>query len=232
MPVSAPRFASPLRYPGGKAPMAGLLREIRELNDLGSYAVAEPFAGGAGAALSLLLSGDAPRIGINDLDPAIHDFWRSAVYDSEALLACLDASPVSVAEWRRWRGIARAADASPLARGFAAFYLNRSNRSGIIKNGSVIGGLGQGGRWKIGARFNKRTLRARLERIARARDRIRVSNSDGLEFIRGSTHGARSSSSTLRTTGRGGPCTSTGWRSSTTPTSPTRSGAWTAPLGC
>ena len=99
--------------------------------------------------------------------------------------AALDASPVSVAEWRRWRGIARAADASPLARGFAAFYLNRSNRSGIIKNGSVIGGLGQDGRWKIGARFNKRTLRARLERIARARNRIRVSNSDGLEFIRG-----------------------------------------------
>ena len=185
MRESAPRFASPLRYPGGKTPMAGLLREIRALNDLGKYTIAEPFAGGAGAALTLLLADDAPGISINDLDPAIHDFWHSAVHDSEAFLACLDASPVSVAEWRRWREIACAADSSPLARGFAAFYLNRSNRSGIIKNGSVIGGLGQDGHWKIGARFNKQTLRARFERIARVRDRICVSNSDGLEFIGG-----------------------------------------------
>lgn len=178
------RFVSPLRYPGGKAPIGDALREILDLNGLRGRAVAEPFAGGAGAALSLLISGDAPRIHINDLDRAIYEFWVSAIHDSEAFLVLLDASPVSVGEWRRWRDVYRDEGATPLDRGFAAFYLNRCNRSGIIKNGSVIGGLDQGGRWKIGARFNKPALRERLERIAKERDRISVTNLDGLEFIK------------------------------------------------
>ena len=177
------RVASPLRYPGGKASMTGILSEIRGLNGLGDYAVAEPFAGGAGASLSLLYRGETSKIHINDLDPAIYAFWYSAVHEIEALLGLLDERPVSVEEWTRQRDIYRAADSSRLEIGFAAFYLNRCNRSGIIKNGGVIGGLDQRGRWKIGARFYKPTLRERLERIAARREDISVTALDGIEFI-------------------------------------------------
>ena len=83
------KAASPLRYPGGKAPMASLIRNIRDLNQLKGYAVAEPFAGGAGASLTLLYQRETHAIHINDLDPAIHDFWFSALYDNKALLDCL-----------------------------------------------------------------------------------------------------------------------------------------------
>ena len=175
--------ASPLRYPGGKASLAGVLSEIRDVNGLGDYAVAEPFAGGAGASLSLLYRGETPKIHINDLDPAIHAFWQSAVHDSEALLSLLDERPVSVDEWKGQRDIYRAGGPSRLELGFAAFYLNRCNRSGIIKDGGVIGGLDQSGQWKIDARFNKPTLRERLERIAAHREEISVTGLDGIQLI-------------------------------------------------
>lgn len=175
--------ASPLRYPGGKASMTNVLRQIRTLNCLNGHAVAEPFAGGAGASLSLLYLRETHEIHINDLDPAIYDFWYSAVHDTSAMIAYLEEISVSVEEWRHWRDVYRRDDASRLDRGFAAFYLNRCNRSGIIDGGGVIGGLEQRGRWKIDARFNKDTLRDRLERIATERERILVTGIDGIDLI-------------------------------------------------
>ena len=177
------RVASPLRYPGGKASLTSILCKVRSLNRLNGHAIAEPFAGGAGASLTLLYLHETHEIHINDLDPAIHDFWFSAVYNSAALLKYLEESPVSVEEWKQWRAVYQQLDAPRLERGFAAFYLNRCNRSGIIRNGGVIGGIQQNGRWKIDARFNKETLQERLELIAQNRERIHVSNLDGIEFI-------------------------------------------------
>ena len=175
--------ASPLRYPGGKALMTTSVQSIRTLNNLNGHAVAEPFAGGAGLSLTLLYRRETHKIHINDLDPAIHDFWCSAVHETPAVIAYLENTPVSVEEWRRWREVYRSEDSSRLDRGFAAFYLNRCNRSGIIDGGGVIGGLAQSGRWKIDARFNKDTLRDRLERIAAERERISVTGVDGIDLI-------------------------------------------------
>lgn len=176
-------IASPLRYPGGKASLTVALKEIRDSNALGDNAVTEPFAGGAGASLSLLYRGQTPKIHINDLDPAIHAFWHSAVHESEALLNLLDERPVSVDEWTRQRDIYRAGGPSRLELGFSAFYLNRCNRSGIIKDGGVIGGRDQSGPWKISARFNRPKLRERLQRVAEHRQQIGVTGLDGIEFI-------------------------------------------------
>ena len=177
------RVASPLRYPGGKASMTNIIRNIRALNHLNGHAVSEPFAGGAGASLSLLYLRETHEIHINDLDPAIYDFWYAAVHETSAMIAYLEEVPVSVEEWRRWRDVYRRRDSSRLERGFAALYLNRCNRSGIIDGGGVIGGLEQRGRWKIDARFNKDTLRNRLERIGSERERILVTGIDGIDLI-------------------------------------------------
>ncbi len=177
------KIASPLRYPGGKAQMTKVLCSIRAMNHLNGHAVAEPFAGGAGASLSLLFLRETHQIHINDLDPAIHDFWYSAVYDSESLISYLEDVPISTEEWERWRQVYKDKKASQLDRGFAAFYLNRCNRSGIIDSGGIIGGKEQTGKWKMDVRFNKDTLRERLELIARERDRIFVTAIDGIEFI-------------------------------------------------
>lgn len=178
------RTASPLRYPGGKSAMAGLLSGIRSINRLGDRAIAEPFAGGAGASLSLLYREDTPEIHINDVDQAIYDFWWTIVNRPRPFLAMLRSKRVSMAEWRRQRDTYRqTSSVSRLRRGFAAFYLNRCNRSGIIMNGGPIGGVEQTGKWKLGARFNKAELQTRCAKVAEYGERIRVSQVDAVEFI-------------------------------------------------
>jgi DNA adenine methylase len=178
------RTASPLRYPGGKSAMAGLLSGIRQLNGLGSFATAEPFAGGAGASLSLLYGEETPEIHINDADRSIYNFWWAVLNRGEDFADLIAQKRVSMAEWRRQRDIYRSGGrVSRLRRGFAAFYLNRCNRSGIIMNGGPIGGVKQTGEWSLGARFNKKELSERCRRVAEYRDRIHVSACDGLKFL-------------------------------------------------
>jgi DNA adenine methylase len=178
------KTTSPLRYPGGKSAMSGLLRRIRTLNDLETYPIAEPFAGGAGASLTLLLSSQTPRIFINDVDRAVYDFWRSLLGRTTPFMAMLSRKRVSMAEWQRQRESYRKKTQSGLRRGFAAFYLNRCNRSGVIMNGGPIGGIAQKGQWKLDARFNKSELKRRCLRVAEHRMNIEVSAEDGIKFIR------------------------------------------------
>ena len=182
------RTASPLRYPGGKAVLANVLAQTRSLNGLGDLVLAEPFAGGAGASLPLLYGEEVPAIWINDADQAIHDFWWAVTERSSAILNLLRDTPVTIDEWLRQRSVYRRGTASRVRRGFAAFYLNRCNRSGIIIDGGPIGGIKQSGAWKIDARFNKKGLESRLARVAEYRERISVSGTDGMELIRRAEH--------------------------------------------
>lgn len=166
--------------------MAGLLGQIRKLNRLGDRPIAEPFAGGAGASLSLLYLEEAPSISINDKDPSVFAIWWSLLNRSRAFLDLLSDSRPTMAEWRRQRDVYRSPSRMPrVKRGFAAFYLNRCNRSGIIMNGGPIGGVKQAGKWKLGARFNKEGLRKRCEKVHEYRERIETSCVDGLQFIKG-----------------------------------------------
>lgn len=163
--------------------MTGLLREIRSLNGFGDRPIAEPFAGGAGASLSLLYGEDASSVYINDVDPAIYGFWWTLINRSGPFLERLSKVPLSIREWRRQRDAYRQKRSSHLRKGFAAFYLNRCNRSGIIVNGGPIGGIDQKGTWKLDARFNRKNLGERCEKVVEYRDRIHVSCQDGIEFI-------------------------------------------------
>lgn len=165
--------------------MAGLLAGIRRINRIGDVPIAEPFAGGAGASLSLLYLEETPRIYINDADPAIHDFWWSVTHRPRPFLERLSSTRVNIAEWRRQRSAYKSRrPISRLRRGFSAFFLNRTNRSGIIVNGGPIGGVKQNGPWKIDARFNKVELRRRCEKILEYSKRMSVSGEDGIEFIK------------------------------------------------
>ena len=120
---------------------------------------------------------------VNDLDPAVHSFWRSVVDANEEFLSMLEKTPLTVEEWRRQREIYRSADTSdPLQLGFAFFYLNRTNRSGVL-TGGVIGGLNQTGNYKMDARFNRETLRDRVAALGNLADQITVRDDDGRTVI-------------------------------------------------
>lgn len=176
--------SSPLRYPGGKSAMVGLLGDLRRMNGIGDRAMAEPFGGGAGASLGLLYLEETHSIYINDADRAIHDLWWALVNRQSAFQHLLSSTRVSIHEWRKQRETYRSSRrVSRLSRGFAAFYLNRCNRSGVIMNGGPIGGIRQKGKWKLGARYNKGELRKRCAKIGEYHERIHVSGKDGVDLI-------------------------------------------------
>jgi DNA adenine methylase len=180
-----PEANSPLRYPGGKAVLSDFLASVIEANNLGDCIYVEPYAGGAGAAINLLLAGKVERIILNDADRNIWSFWKAILDHTETFLDRVDSTPITVGEWRRQRKIyENPRGHSIVERGFAAFFLNRCNRSGIIMNGGVIGGLDQTGKWKIDARFNRIELRRRIERIAAYRDNIQIANMDAVKFLK------------------------------------------------
>jgi DNA adenine methylase len=174
---------SPLRYPGGKAALAGFFGDIIEELGVEHPRYIEPYAGGVGAGIALLREGIVEELVVNDIDPAVHAFWKSAVTSNERLIELVATTPLTIDEWQRQRAIYRAKDESDLLRlGFAFFFLNRTNRSGIL-NAGVIGGQRQDNKYRIDARFNRATLIKRLTAIGNLADRITVSDLDGRTVI-------------------------------------------------
>lgn len=180
--VQTGRF-SPLRYPGGKGKLAGFLAELVQQNRLVDGTYVEPYAGGAAIAWELLLTGLVRRVEINDISKPIFAFWSSVLNHPEELCRLVRDCNVDLATWDRCKAIFQHAQhEDELAVGFAVFFLNRTNRSGIL-NGGIIGGRQQTGAWKIDARFNREELIRRIDRIAGLRSRIRLTNLDAAKFL-------------------------------------------------
>jgi DNA adenine methylase len=175
--------ASPLRYPGGKAALAGFFGELVGRLGMRSATYVEPYAGGAGAGIALLRHDIVQQLVINDADPAVYCFWASVTAEPDRFAALIADTPLNVEEWRRQKRIYRAADESDaLALGFAFFYLNRTNRSGIA-NAGPIGGVNQDGTYKIDARFNRDQLVKRVAAIGALASRITVLGLDGMAVV-------------------------------------------------
>lgn len=178
-----PATYTPIRYPGGKTKIYPLVKKIIDDNGFRSYAYAEAFAGGAGLAMKLLLKGDVPSVIINDLDRAVYCMWDAIVNRSEDLCTFVSDVEVTVDEWKRHRETYRnQKDVDGFELGCAAFFLNRTNVSGIL-DGGVIGGMEQFGNFKIDARFSKPGLLAKIRAIGKRRDDIRIFNLDAETFI-------------------------------------------------
>lgn len=173
---------TPLRYPGGKRRLYDVVKALLNFNGLSDIQYVEPFAGGAAVAISLLFDEFASTIHLNDLSRPVYAFWHTLLNDTTSLCKRVEDAKLSISEWRRHREILRQEDSAEIADlGFSALYLNRTNRSGIIRGG-VIGGQQQDGKWKIDARFNKATIVSRIKKIARYRDRIKLYQMDGHAF--------------------------------------------------
>jgi DNA adenine methylase len=143
----------------------------------------EPYAGGAGVALQLLFDGKASHVHINDADPAVYAFWVAATKYPSELLALLDATPITIEEWFRWRSVLRNDGVTNIIeKGFATLFLNRTNRSGILKAG-VIGGKEQAGDYKLDARFKKDVIASRIEAVAKRSSDISVYCEDSLQLL-------------------------------------------------
>lgn len=176
---------SPLRYPGGKGRLADFFKQVLIDNRLLDGVYVEPYAGGAAVALALLFDEYVSRIIINDKDRSIYAFWYSVLHHTEQLCRLIEETPVTL-ETRLAQKVRQQREHKEtedlLALGFSTLFLNRVNRSGIIKGG-VIGGNDQTGNYKIDARYNKADLIERIERIASYSDRITLYNEDAVELL-------------------------------------------------
>ena len=176
---------SPLRYPGGKGKLSKFMAAVVRANGLSDGRYIEPYAGGAGVAWELLITGVVRRVLINDISPPLFAFWTSVLSHTDDLCQRIRDVPLSVEEWDRQKEIFRnPEDASTIDLGLSFFYLNRTNRSGIL-NGGVIGGRKQEGKWRMDARFNREDLIHRIRKIAECAGRIEVTCADAVEFLRG-----------------------------------------------
>lgn len=177
------RFNTPLRYPGGKGKLSNFMLNVIEVNNLSSIYYAEPYAGGAGLALKLLSLNVAEKIILNDINLSVYAFWHSVLNDADVLCSMIDNTRVTMDEWYKQKEIINNTEKYDLLTiGFSTFFLNRTNRSGILKGG-VIGGKDQAGEWKLDARYNKEDLIARIMKIHAEKERIDLYNLDAIEFI-------------------------------------------------
>ena len=177
-------FFSPLRYPGGKAKVSDFVECLIKENSLMDGAYVEPYVGGGSVALSVLFNEYVKDIYINDKDLSIYAFWHCVLHDSDRLCKLIMETPVNIDVWLKLKQLQKNKENCDLLDlGFSTFYLNRTNRSGILKAG-VIGGLNQKGNYKIDARYNKQDLIKRIQRIAYYAARLHLSHNDAVDFVR------------------------------------------------
>ena len=174
-------FNSPLRYPGGKNKLARFIASACKENGITGHYV-EPYAGGASVALYLLLNEYVKEITINDLDRSVYAFWYSILHYPEEFCSMIKNTKVNVRNWKWLKSIQSEIEPDIFSLGFSTFFLNRTNRSGIL-NGGIIGGKNQTGKYKLDCRFNKTNLIDRIKRIVEYKDKITVRGIDAKDLI-------------------------------------------------
>ena len=175
-------FYSPLRYPGGKNKLSAFIAKICIDNNINGHYV-EPYSGGASVALFLLIEGFVNKITINDRDRSIYAFWHSVLNKTNELCELIENAELTISEWKRQKDVqANKKTVDLLTLGFSTFYLNRTNRSGII-NAGVMGGIEQKGNYLMDCRFNKPELIQRIKKIAKHKKNIRLYRKDAIKLI-------------------------------------------------
>ena len=174
---------SPLRYPGGKTQLSSLVIELMRANDLFYGTYVEPFAGGAGIAWALLLDNYASEVVINDIDPSVYAFWAAVLRHTDEFCERISKTRVTINEWHRQKNVQNESRPKLVDLAYSTFFLNRTNRSGILKAG-VIGGLKQEGDYPLDCRFNKVDLIQKIQRIALHKKNIQLYRKDAHEFLK------------------------------------------------
>ena len=177
---------TPLRYPGGKSALADFVWHTMELSGCTEIPYCEPFAGGAGVAMSLLLRGKVKSVILNDLDTGIYSIWYAIFNDTEWFIEAISNADVTLVVREQQKKVYNELkDSYGYSRdlAFATFFLNRVNYSGIL-TGGPIGGKEQKGKYKLDCRFNKESLIDKIKEIAKYRDNVQLFHMDAIELLK------------------------------------------------
>jgi len=177
---------SPLRYPGGKNKIYNYVKYLVQKNKIRTYI--EPYCGGAAVALKLLINKDVEQIVINDYDRSIYALWYVILNDTDKLVSRIENIDLSIEEWNKQKAVQKNKKNEAIFElGFSTLYLNRTNRSGILRAGP-IGGNKQLGTYKIDCRFNKKAIIDKILLIASKKSRITIYNQDAIDLIESVTN--------------------------------------------
>lgn len=180
------KIYTPLRYPGGKSALADFVWHTMELSGCTEIPYCEPFAGGAGVAMSLLLRGKVKSVILNDLDTGIYSIWYAIFNDTEWFIEAISNADVTLMVREQQKKVYNELkDSYGYSRdlAFATFFLNRVNYSGIL-TGGPIGGKKQKGKYKLDCRFNKQSLIDKIKEIAKYRDNVQLFHMDAVELLK------------------------------------------------
>lgn len=186
-----PHTLTPFRYPGGKTQLYDFVNHTLEINNIKHGTYVEPFAGGSGISIKLLANHDVENIWMNDYDPSIFSVWYAILNSPSELISLLMTAPFDYSDtktddtkniefWKNVKTIHETEKHNPysIQNAFSTLFLNRTNRSGIITGGPV-GGFTQAN-IKISSRYNKETLKSKIEAIYAMRDHITLTNFDSI----------------------------------------------------
>ncbi|WP_156250878.1 DNA adenine methylase [Pseudactinotalea terrae] len=189
--MSARRYLSPLRYPGGKARMAGRLADIfaGQVSLLEVEVWIEPFAGGAGAGLHLLETGAVSEVWLTEKHPALAAMWATVLAEPEQLARRVESTMPDLDLWTAsLEAVGAAMDGTWAGErfelAFAALVVNRCSRSGIVApRVGPIGGKQQSGPWTIASRWNGDGLASRIRHLGTLAGRIRFTEGEAVTTI-------------------------------------------------
>ena len=182
MPVTK----SILRYPGGKTQLAKFVSNLITINKMKKTIYCEPFSGGSGISMELLLTNKVDSIILNDLDPSIYSIWFAILHDTDKLIDEVQSTHITMDEWYRQKDIYSELKDIPVydfRLAVSALFLNRTNRGGIITSGP-IGGCEQKSKYSLDCRFNKAGIVKKIHAIASQSHRIRLYMSDAKDLIK------------------------------------------------
>jgi DNA adenine methylase len=123
---------------------------------------------------------------LNDADIRVYSAWRAIITETDRFLDRIRLTKVDLDEWHTSIDLLQNIDPRTeysFELGFAAYFVNRTSRSGIILGAGPIGGYKQTGQWKIDARWYRDTMTARVAWIGKVRDQIVLTNEDALVFM-------------------------------------------------
>jgi len=174
---------SPLRYPGGKSILYDKVVKFINTNGLRQKTYTEPYSGGFGIGVKLLLCGAVENVIINDFDQCVYAFWKSLFFNTDRLVKLINETEINIENWRKQKNIYNNyKNFTELEVGFATLFLNRTNYSGVLKGGP-IGGLEQKGKYKIDCRFNKERIIKIIRALAEKKDKVEIFNLDAIALI-------------------------------------------------
>ena len=183
MPVTK----SILRYPGGKTQLAKFVSNLITINKIKNPIYCEPFSGGSGVSMELLLTNKVNSVILNDLDPSIYSIWYAILHDTDKLVDAIREMPITMDGWYHHKDVYTELKDIPVydfRLAVSALFLNRTNRGGII-TGGPIGGYEQKSKYSLDCRFNKVGIVKKIRAIAEQRHRIRLYMLDAKDLING-----------------------------------------------